>query len=201
MPIIGSEPLQKNYYRLSITMGAGIVDNVLIAPDGLYSLYYIREGRYLNASGTIPKVVMDYRNPQNSYLLFDYSCDHSARRERIYFYQVQMIKDITPNSAYRLALEHGFEGSIDDWLRSLKGTDGKGAYETAVECGFVGTKEDWLKSLKGKDGKDAYELACEHGFTGTLDEWFAQFGDVTIIKQEVEAVKAALTWVVGMESK
>ena len=32
------------------------------------------------------------------------------------------------------------------------GADGKSAYEIAVDNGFVGTVEDWLDSLKGEDG-------------------------------------------------
>lgn len=32
------------------------------------------------------------------------------------------------------------------------GADGKSAYEIAVEHGYVGTEEEWLESLKGKDG-------------------------------------------------
>ena len=32
------------------------------------------------------------------------------------------------------------------------GLDGKSAYEIACEHGFVGTEEEWLESLKGKDG-------------------------------------------------
>ena len=32
--------------------------------------------------------------------------------------------------------------------------DGKDAYELAVENGFEGTMEEWLESLKGKDGED-----------------------------------------------
>lgn len=32
--------------------------------------------------------------------------------------------------------------------------DGKSAYEIALENGFEGTEEEWLKSLKGKDGED-----------------------------------------------
>ena len=34
-----------------------------------------------------------------------------------------------------------------------KGEDGKSAYEVAVEEGFVGTVEEWLASLKGEDGE------------------------------------------------
>ena len=33
-----------------------------------------------------------------------------------------------------------------------KGLDGKSAYEIAVEHGYVGTEEEWLESLRGKDG-------------------------------------------------
>ena len=204
MPIIGSESFQKNYHRLTITMGNGLVDNILISSDGLYSVYYIRNGQYVNGTGKIPKVVSDYRCPQNSYILFDYSCDNSAKRERIFFYQVQMIKDITPNNAYRIAVEHGFEGTVEDWLLSLKGQDGKNAYELAVDCGFTGSLEDWLTSLKGEKGdkgdpgKNAYELAVDQGFEGTIEDWFAQFGDVTIIQQQVNALTENMTWVVGM---
>ena len=204
MPIIGSESFQKNYHRLTITMGNGLVDNILISSDGLYSVYYIRNGQYVNGTGKIPKVVSDYRCPQNSYILFDYSCDNSAKRERIFFYQVQMIKDITPNNAYRIAVEHGFEGTVEDWLLSLKGQDGKNAYELAVDCGFTGSLEDWLTSLKGEKGdkgdpgKNAYELAVDQGFEGTIEDWFAQFGNVTIIQQQVNALTENMTWVVGM---
>ena len=35
-----------------------------------------------------------------------------------------------------------------------KGTEGKSAFEIAVEHGFTGTENEWLQSLKGADGKD-----------------------------------------------
>ena len=174
MPIIGSEPIQKNYYRLTITMGGGIVDNILVTPDGLYSVYFIKEGRYYNATGRIPKIVIDYCNPNRSFILFDYSADRSACRERLYFSQVQLIKDVTPNSAYKIAVEHGFVGTVEDWLESLHGDPGKSAYDIAVECGFTGTKEEWLETIKGPkgdDGRSAYQIAVAHGYTGTEAEW------------------------------
>ena len=172
MPITGSECLQRQYHRLTITMGNGIVDTILISSDGLYSVYYIRNGKYVNGTGRIPKVVCDYRCPQNSYILFDYSSDQSAKRERIFFFQVQMIKDVTPNNAYRIAVQHGFEGTI----------------------------EEWLESLKGNDGKNAYELAVEQGFEGTIEDWFAKFGDVTLLQKQVNQIQRHLEWVEGMET-
>ena len=36
----------------------------------------------------------------------------------------------------------------------INGTDGKSAYIIAVEHGFSGTENEWLQSLKGADGKD-----------------------------------------------
>jgi len=71
-------------------------------------------------------------------------------------------------SAYELAVENGYTGTLEEWLDSLvgedgqaaeKGEDGKSAYELAVENGFVGTLEEWLKSLVGKDGVDGADGA------------------------------------------
>lgn len=39
-------------------------------------------------------------------------------------------------------------------LELQKGDTGKSAYELACELGFKGTVEEWIKSLHGKDGKD-----------------------------------------------
>ena len=50
-------------------------------------------------------------------------------------------------------------------------TNGKSAYELAVENGFKGTVKEYLISLRGKDGKSAYELACENGFRGSVKQW------------------------------
>lgn len=49
-------------------------------------------------------------------------------------------------SAYELAVENGFDGSMQQWIQSLVG---KSAYEIAVELGFEGTEEEWESSLHG----------------------------------------------------
>ena len=62
----------------------------------------------------------------------------------------------TGKSAYELAVEKGYSGSLDEWLASLNGTNGdngKSAYELAVEKGYQGTIEEWLESLKGSQGQ------------------------------------------------
>ncbi len=61
-------------------------------------------------------------------------------------------------SAYELAVEQGFEGSLDEWLESLKGNDGV----------------DGTDGLDGRDGMDGipdvtqlYEKAMQEGFEGS----------------------------------
>ncbi|MDE5654406.1 MAG: S1C family serine protease, partial [Clostridia bacterium] len=65
-------------------------------------------------------------------------------------------------SAYELAVEHGFEGSLEEWLDSLKGSDGQNGtdgkngadgavsiqeiYDKAVEEGFKGDYIEFLQS-------------------------------------------------------
>lgn len=79
-------------------------------------------------------------------------------------------KGDTGNSAYEDAVANGFVGSLDAWLKTLKGepgdagedgtngTDGTdglnglSAYEVAVSRGFSGTETDWLISLHGEKG-------------------------------------------------
>ena len=58
-------------------------------------------------------------------------------------------------TAYDIAVQNGFDGTVEEWLKSLAGqtgSDGKSAYDLAVENGFNGTVEEWLVSLVGKDG-------------------------------------------------
>ena len=58
-------------------------------------------------------------------------------------------------SAYAIAVEHGYTGTVEQWLESLvgpQGDGGKDAYTIAVEHGYTGTVEQWLKSLIGPRG-------------------------------------------------
>ncbi len=76
-------------------------------------------------------------------------------------------------SAYEVALDNGFSGTVQEWLLSLKGADGKNgkngeagksAYEIAVKNGFSGTEASWLYALKGEDGMNG--LPGENGKDG-----------------------------------
>lgn len=111
-------------------------------------------------------------------------------------------------NTYELALLNGFNGSLTDWLLSLKGNpgvdgingtnglDGASAYEIAVANGFTGTVTEWLISLigpSGTNGASAYEIAVENGFVGTEAEWLASLvssGSVTGSANKVIAKKA-----------
>lgn len=180
MPIISCQVLENKSYRVAVTLGNGRLENLVITSDGLYSIYYIRDGKSINSTGRITNIVQNKAIPKNNYVVFDHSEDNSNRRERIYFYQIQHINDVTPNDAYQIALKHGFVGSVEDWLESMRGLPGKNAYELAVDCGFTGTLEEWLESLKGSDGSgsgsgtaglSAYQIAVQNGFEGTEEEW------------------------------
>lgn len=171
MPIISAEVIDKKNYRIAIALGHGVIENIVITSDGLYSIYYIKHGQGINNTGRILNVVQNKAIPQNSYILFDWSGDNSNRRERINFHQIQFIKDITPNNAYQIAIDHGFVGTVEDWLESMRGYPGKDNYEIAVECGYTGTREQWVEESRGTQGYSAYEIARKHGFNGTEEEW------------------------------
>ncbi|MEV8055144.1 hypothetical protein AB0P37_01105 [Streptomyces antimycoticus] len=66
------------------------------------------------------------------------------------------------DSAYEVAVEQGFVGTVAEWLASLigpagvkgaTGAPGPDAYAVAVAAGFPGTREQWLASLVGPVGE------------------------------------------------
>lgn len=68
------------------------------------------------------------------------------------------------DSAYEVAVEEGFAGTVEQWLASLigpqgvqgiqgvQGVAGDDAYEVALAGGFVGDRAAWLASLIGETG-------------------------------------------------
>lgn len=67
-------------------------------------------------------------------------------------------------SAYQIALDEGFEGTVEEWLASLHG---KSAFQLATDEGFEGDLATWLTSLKGADGQDgAPGLPGDNGTDG-----------------------------------
>ena len=73
--------------------------------------------------------------------------------------------------------------------------EGASAYEIAVRHGYPGTEEEWLASLKGgigPIGKSAYQSAVDNGFEGTEAEWVYLMTkasrDMAIVETELEDV-------------
>lgn len=92
------------------------------------------------------------------------------------------IEDGPGLSAYQIALNNGFVGTVEEWIQSLKGDS---AYDIALDNGFVGTEEEWLKSLavglkishedSGKvlsnDGTDTEWTDIEQILNDSVIEW------------------------------
>ena len=96
-------------------------------------------------------------------------------------------------SAYELAVDNGYAGTLEEWLLSLVGAagavgpagqNGKSAYELAVDNGYTGTEAEWLTTLIGAAGQDgqngtngmsAYQIYCESNIDPDLEEdaWLA----------------------------
>lgn len=91
-------------------------------------------------------------------------------------------------SAFEIAVEHGFVGTEAEWLKNLKGVDGKDGVNGKDGCdgrngvdGLPGKDgkngadglpgRDGIDGINGSDGKSAYIIAVEHGFSGTENEW------------------------------
>jgi hypothetical protein len=92
------------------------------------------------------------------------------------------------DSAYQVWIDEGNTGTEQEFLDSLKGTDGEpgdpgadgdSAYQVWIDEGNTGTEQEFLDSLKGTDGdpgegsegKSAYEVWIELGNTGTEQDF------------------------------
>ncbi len=87
-------------------------------------------------------------------------------------------------SAYEIAVSLGYQGTLTDWVNTLKGKEGKSAYELAVDLGYQGTMADWIGSLKGRDGLTPY--------TGDNGNWFIGNEDTGILADVEKAVQNKL---------
>lgn len=92
-------------------------------------------------------------------------------------------------SAYAIAVEHGYKGTVEQWLKSLigpQGDGGKDAYTIAVEHGYTGTVEQWLESLIGPQGdkgdKGETTLPIARGTTGDSIAYIATGDDLPTVK-------------------
>lgn len=75
------------------------------------------------------------------------------------------------------------------------GAEGKSAYEVALQNGFAGSVGEWLESLKGKDGKHAYVFTTagsSTAFTATI-EGYTKYtkGDLFVMIPHVAATSTS----------
>ena len=114
-------------------------------------------------------------------------------------------KPVNGKSAYDIAVEHGFKGTEEEWLESLKGekgdsgnpgtngqngSNGKTAYDIAVENGFEGTEEEWLESLKGEKGDSGEPGSTGQTGKGIKSTEINSDGDLIITYTDDTAVNA-----------
>lgn len=195
---------------LDVLVHLTVEDNTQTTPptdatDG--QCYVVADGATGEWSGRATQIAVRKDQAWHFYIPTEgWTCWLRSRNAMMVFEGYAWIDIISPNaqrgqSAFELALAQGFEGTVDEWLASLKGADGaagvngthgqdgkdgKSAYRLALDAGFSGTLAQWLTSLNGTDGKNgrhgvdglnghdgksAYDLARDAGYTGSLSEW------------------------------
>ena len=173
------EALQGNDY---VTGVVPVVENgetvgytISFSKSGPVTIYHGKKGEN-GQNGTTPVIGVEQDTDGLYYWTLDGEWLTDDEGSKI------LAQGMAGKSAYELAVEKGYRGTLDEWLASLNGSNGdagKSAYELAVEKGYQGTEEEWLASLNGSngndgdDGKSAYELAVENGYQGTEEEWLA----------------------------
>ena len=76
------------------------------------------------------------------------------------------------------------EANVNAGNTNTDTNESKSLYELAVEAGFEGTLEEWCEAVANvndtseDEPKSLYELAVEAGFEGTLEEWCEAIANV-----------------------
>lgn len=146
------EALQGNDY---VTGVAPVVENgetvgytISFSKSGPVTIYHGKKGEN-GQNGTTPVIGVEQDTDGLYYWTLDGEWLTDDEGSKI------LAQGMAGKSAYELAVEKGYRGTLDEWLASLNGSngdDGKSAYELAVENGYQGTEEEWLASLKGSAG-------------------------------------------------
>ena len=146
------EALQGNDY---VTGVVPVVENgetvgytISFSKSGPVTIYHGKKGEN-GQNGTTPVIGVEQDTDGLYYWTLDGEWLTDDEGSKI------LAQGMAGKSAYKLAVEKGYRGTLDEWLASLNGSngdDGKSAYELAVENGYQGTEEEWLASLKGSAG-------------------------------------------------
>ena len=146
------EALQGNDY---VTGVVPVVENgetvgytISFSKSGPVTIYHGKKGEN-GQNGTTPVIGVEQDTDGLYYWTLDGEWLTDDEGSKI------LAQGMAGKSAYELAVEKGYRGTLDEWLASLNGSngdEGKSAYELAVENGYQGTEEEWLASLKGSAG-------------------------------------------------
>ena len=146
------EALQGNDY---VTGVVPVVENgetvgytISFSKSGPVTIYHGKKGEN-GQNGTTPVIGVEQDTDGLYYWTLDGEWLTDDEGSKI------LAQGMAGKSAYELAVEKGYRGTLDEWLASLNGSngdDGKSAYELAVENGYRGTEEEWLASLNGSAG-------------------------------------------------
>ena len=173
---IPKEILQEYIYELAVKEGyEGAYDEWLDSIRGEAG----RDGRNVELSTTPTHIVWRYEDSTEWKTLV----------------ALDELEGTDGKSAYELAKDYGYKGTIEEWLESLKGTNGtngtNGVDGKQIELSTNTTHIVWkytedsewnnlvslelLKgattSITGAAGKSAYEIAVDLGYEGTVNEW------------------------------
>ena len=164
------EALQANDY---VTGVAPVVENgetigytISFSRSGPVTIYHGKDGQ----SGATPVIGVKQDTDGLYYWTLDGEWLEDSRGDRV------VAQGPAGRSAYELAVENGYRGTLEEWLASLSGNNGLSAYELAVKNGYRGTEEEWLASLKGTAGDkgddgNTPKLKIENGY------WYVSYGD------------------------
>jgi len=118
------------------------------------------------------------------------------RRKKITLYQSEPGQGPPGLSAYQIWLLQGNEGTVADYLNSLKGVDGQSAYQVWLAAGNEGTEAEFLESLIGTDGEDglsAYQIWLLQGNEGTAEQFIESLQGEQGVAGEQAGIKRAGT--------
>ena len=106
-------------------------------------------------------------------------------------------------SAYDLAVQNGFNGTLDEWLESLKGKDGiDGTNGTDGQDGAKGEDgKDGTDGRNGIDGHDVsidelYQKAKANGFQGTFLQFLKEYLSLNVDEDTAFSNRALLSSVI-----
>ena len=101
-------------------------------------------------------------------------------------------------SAYEIAVENGFTGTYEEWLKHL-------VENLVPPTPYIGENGDWyidgkdteIKAVDGETGESAYDIAVRNGFVGTETEWLASLVGANGVNGITPTIGANGNWWIG----